>query len=421
MDNFNAHFNPQGKVKIIFYAPILEYPPKGGPQMSVTNAIKVLSQISELHIITNVAPETLTKEALSFFQSKCKNLSFAPTSKLYSANFLINKFLHRSKRTFDFLFLRFDVAFIEKYSKENNINLFWVDRVLEFSFAVMFGLRKKSPNAFIVGDTCSVYSRFILRELEVETNFLRRLWISYKGKKKEAQEKILTTQCDVVTAVSELDAQYFRVISPRKDNIFLFSNIVDLEDFKHVPTDLVLKGPSVVLLGSYGHKNSPMDRAAAWLIDDIAPMVRKEIPDAHFYIVGRNSEKTLKHREGKGIIVTGSVRSVLPYLQSAKASLVPLRFESGTRFKILETGAAQICCISTTLGAEGIDITHNKNIIIADSTKDFAEGIIRVMKDENLAKELGKNLYNLVDEKYSLKVQKEDGHKIISKYRMESV
>ncbi len=87
-------------------------------------------------------------------------------------------------------------------------------------------------NAIIVGDTCSVYSRFILRELPLVTNPIRRLWISIKGRRKEWEERELTASADVVTAVSAQDAEYFRSIARDPERIKLFSNVVDLADFQ---------------------------------------------------------------------------------------------------------------------------------------------------------------------------------------------
>lgn len=404
------------KPKIIFFAPILEYPPAGGPQMSVINAIKALSQISELHIITNVPVWRLGENAIKFIEEHSHALEFAPTSKLNSKIDLLDRIMRRVKREF----LRpvvaiADVKFIIKYADKHDVNIFWIDRVLEHAFSIFKLLRRNKPHALIVGDTEAVHSRFVLREIPIIKNPFRKALVSFKGNKIVNEEKELVTTANVVTAVSELDADYYRSIAPNPETIKLFSNIVDVDDFTGEFEKIEnLKKPYVLLLGSFGHINSPMDRAAKWVVEDIMPLVLKQVPNAHVYIIGRNSDKTLAHYNSDAVRILGRVHSMLPYLKESIASLVPLHYESGTRFKILESGAASIPCISTTLGAEGIQITNGENILIADTTEDFVTAMVKLFQNSDYADKIGKNLYNLIKEKYSLDIQKQDGESIIS-------
>ena len=85
---------------------------------------------------------------------------------------------------------------------------------------------------------------------------------------------------------------------------------------------------------------------------------------------------------------------------------IPLRHESGTRFKIVEAGASKIPCVSTTLGAEGLNVQNEKQILIADQEIKFAEDLLRVIKDAELKKFLTSNMYNLVKSNYSLEIQR---------------
>lgn len=404
------------KPKIIFFAPILEYPPAGGPQISVINAIKSLNDASELHIITNVPSWQLGEDAIKFLEANSQAIVFSPGCIFNSKINLLNRIIGRIKREYIRPLVAIsDVKFIMKYSEKQNINIFWIDRVIEHAFSVFRLLRRRKPSALIVGDTEAVYSRFVLRELPLIKNPVRKFLVNFRGKKKEKEEKELVATADVVTAVSELDADYFRSIAPQPEMIKLFSNIIDIDDYKASYKNIEgLKKPYALLLGSYGHINSPMDRAAKWVVEDIMPLVLEKVPDAHIYIIGRNSDKTLAHYNSDAVSVLGRVPSMLPYLKESVASLVPLHYESGTRFKILETGAASIACVSTTLGAEGIEVTDGEDILIADTTEDFAAAIIKVLHDSIFAEKLGRNLYALILNKYSLNTQKQDGKSIIS-------
>lgn len=405
---------PNVRTKTVFFAPILEYPPAGGPQLSVVNAVKVLHQIVELHIITTVPIDRADAvEALNFFKAHSHALVLAPTSRLATTRGLLGSILRRLRRFAAPLLARIDGGFVARYAATHGIEIFWVDRVLEHAFDVFAELRRLCPTALIVGDTCSVYSRFILRELPLVSNPVRRWWISRRGHKKEREEHLLTASADAVTAVSEFDAQYFRSISTRPDRVKLFSNVIDLHEYVVTNLSPSQEQASLLLLGSFGHPNSPMDRAAAWMVDEVMPRVWREMPNAHLYIIGRNADKTQSARRSDRITVVGQVPSVVPFLARATATVVPLRFESGTRFKILESGAASVPCISTVLGAEGLGVTDKENILIADSAEDFAAAIVRVIREPAYAHRLGRRLHDLVAEHYSLEKQRCEGEAII--------
>jgi glycosyltransferase involved in cell wall biosynthesis len=406
--------NKENKTKVIFFAPILEYPPAGGPQLSVVNAVKVLNRISELHIFTTVSPDLMGPEAIEFFRNHSHALMHTPTSRWNSRQPSLNKWMRRTRRLLAPFFAWFDVRCIMLHAKKHHIQIFWIDRVLEHAFSMFRMLRHKLPDAIVVGDTESVYSRFILRELPMISNPFRWLLVWLRGNKTQREERFLVTQADVVTAVSDVDIEFFRQIGNDKGKVMRFSNVVDLEEYENfVQPYPRLQEPCALLLGSFGHVNSPMDRAARWVAEDIMPIVWESIPEAHLYIIGRNSDITQAGLKMRGITVVGQVPSVVPYLQQAALTLVPLRFESGTRFKIVESGAAAVACVSTTLGAEGLDVKHGENILIADETQAFADAMVSVLSSPNLQQMLGSNLRDLIQQNYSLEKQTKEGLKIL--------
>lgn len=409
-------FSNSNKPKVIFYAPILEYPPAGGPQISVANAIKVLSRISELHIITVVpAQKHDYPEVREFLSRHTDHLTYAPSSILYSKNPTIERAIRIFRRLCSPLIATVDSRFISQYVRKNAVDVIWIDRVIEHSFSLFKSLRRKFPKLPIVGDTEAVHSRFILRELPFIKNPIRKLWIYSKGKKAEFQERELVDKADVVTAVSDIDVSFYKSISKSETKVLKFSNVIDLADFEeeYLPK-IELNQPSALLLGSFGHANSPMDRAAKWLADEIMPIVWAKVPSAHLYIIGRNSQITLAKLNSENITVVGQVNSVVPYLQQATITLVPLRFESGTRFKIIESGAASVACVSTTLGAEGLAVTPGDNILIGDTTFDFANAMISLLSNPDVAKIMGSKLHECISKNYSIETQTIEGKEILN-------
>jgi glycosyltransferase involved in cell wall biosynthesis len=104
---------------------------------------------------------------------------------------------------------------------------------------------------------------------------------------------------------------------------------------------------------------------------------------------------------GAGVRVTGAVADVRPYLERAAAVVVPIRSGSGTRFKVAEGLAMRKAVVSTSIGAEGIDVRHGEHVLLADDPAQFAEQVVRVLVDTRLATSLGERGRELAEEKLS--------------------
>jgi glycosyltransferase involved in cell wall biosynthesis len=101
------------------------------------------------------------------------------------------------------------------------------------------------------------------------------------------------------------------------------------------------------------------------------------------------------------ITVTGTVPDVRPYLWTSKLSIVPLRIGGGTRLKIYESMAAACPVVSTSIGAEGLSVSHPGNIRLADTPEKFAGECIRLLQSEEERGKLAEAAYRLVRERFS--------------------
>ena len=124
--------------------------------------------------------------------------------------------------------------------------------------------------------------------------------------------------------------------------------------------------------------------AVQWLATVIAPMVRAAVPEAEVRLVGRpGTNVTELHRPGV-VTVVGEVPSMEEELARASVAVVPLRYGSGTRVKILESFAHRVPVVSTTLGAEGLDAEDGVHLLLADDPEDFAAATVRLLGDSLL-------------------------------------
>ena len=382
-------------MKILYTSPIIEYPAAGGPQLRIENSIKALSKVSDLYVVSRSTKRNIGgEEAIKFYTSLVKHFSLAPSVD----NLSLNRYINKLQRIFRFLFksaIVKDAEYLLNIVDKERIKIIWFG-FGNISFDLIKIIKEARPDLNVVCDTDSVWSRFVLRELPYEKDENRIAKIKADGLAKEKEEQEWVNLCDITTAVSEVDADYYKNLANDKSKIMLFSNVIDMNNYtQKIPKPENFKTPNIYLAGTFGPK-SAMDKAARWFIEDIYPIVKKEIPEIHFYIIGSGSKETLSDIKDTSISILGKVKSVLPYLTNADVSLVPLKFESGTRFKIMEAAACKIPIVSTELGAEGIPVTDGVDILIADDAKEFAQAVIKILKDKELSKRIGENCFNLI-------------------------
>ncbi|MGH9079725.1 MAG: glycosyltransferase [Acidimicrobiales bacterium] len=145
--------------------------------------------------------------------------------------------------------------------------------------------------------------------------------------------------------------------------------------------------PPVILFQGSLHYGPNMD-AVDWLVDQVAPHLWTRMPEAQIRLVGTTSTSVARRHRPPAITVTGRVPEMEPELARADIAVVPLRIGSGTRLKILESFAHRVPVVSTTLGAEGIDVTNNVHLLLADDAESFAAACQRLLVDEALRKRL---------------------------------
>lgn len=396
-------------MKVLFTSPIIEHPAAGGPQLRIENSIKALNEICELHVISRASRRSLGGiKAEKFYKRHCVNFIYVPRVKF----FFENKVLRDMEFEFNKKFLDKDEDFIINYIKQNKIDIIWFGYG-NISYELMKNIKKKVPQIKMICDTDSVWSRFVLRGIPYEKDIHKKNLIEKEGRKKEQEEKEWVEFCDVTTAVSKVDAEYYKELTEDKNKIKLFSNVIDLRNYEDAgERPMNFQNPCIYLAGTF-EPNSPMDKAARWVLDNVWDKLKEIIPDIRFYIIGNGSKNTLSDINDEAISIVGKVDSVLPYLKNADVALVPLFFESGTRFKILEAAACKIPIVSTTLGAEGIPVESGQNILIADEADDFVENIVKLIKDKEFARIIAENCNRLVENKYGIQNLIEEGNLIL--------
>ena len=145
----------------------------------------------------------------------------------------------------------------------------------------------------------------------------------------------------------------------------------------------------------------PNQDAVLYFIDAILPRIRAQIPEVTFTVVGRNPGPHLASLARPGVTVTGTVPDVRPHIDEAALYVVPLRAGGGTRLKIFEALAMGKAVVSTTIGAEGLGITSNRDIVLADDPDAFAHAVVSLLQDAPARQRLGRAGRALVESAYT--------------------
>jgi len=153
------------------------------------------------------------------------------------------------------------------------------------------------------------------------------------------------------------------------------------------------RAQDVVFVGSMDWR--PNRDAASYLAKEIWPLCRERLAGSKLLLVGREPPRGLWNLATPDIEVTGTVESVVPYVESAFATAVPLRAGSGTRLKILEAAGARVPIVATRLAAEGLPLVDGKQIVYAETAREFADALVKLREEPEWARMLAENAFEV--------------------------
>lgn len=218
------------------------------------------------------------------------------------------------------------------------------------------------------------------RMASTETSPLKRLAYRIEAGKMLRYEGAALRRFHHIIAVSGIDRREM-LLMDSACAISIIPTGVDTRKFTVAPP-AATNPPRIVFVGSMDWE--PNIDAVTYFVQDIFPGIRGQFPSAVFEVVGRTPPARVKQLASDSVIVTGTVPSVNEYLQRATVVVVPLRIGGGTRLKIFEAMATGKAVVSTSIGAEGLEVKSGRDLILADDAQTFAEAITLLIRDSAL-------------------------------------
>ncbi len=212
----------------------------------------------------------------------------------------------------------------------------------------------------------------------------------------EWQRRVAALSEHVVT-LSDDDREEFLRIAPEA-RVTTVPNGADVEYFH--PLDHVEEEPgAIIYFANFGWP--PQDDAAIHFAQDIFPDVRRAVPNAHLYLVGKTPPERVRRLAGEHVTVTGFVEDIREYIQRAQVVVLPLRVGAGTKHRVFQSLAMEKPLVTTSVGAEGIALEHGRTAMITDDPARFAEHTVELLLNPQMRREMGRAGRELVLDRYT--------------------
>jgi glycosyltransferase involved in cell wall biosynthesis len=241
-------------------------------------------------------------------------------------------------------------------------------------------------------------SGMILRRARKEPNLFKKAFLLNHAGKLARLERDLCHQFNVNTVVSELDARDLAKTSPRA-HFHVVDNGTDTGYF--VPSSEGPENETLIFSGTMDWY--PNVSAIKFFLREIWPLLKSKFPIIRLYLAGQNPGQWLVQRtlEDPNIQLVISPPDMRPWLARAAVFICPIIDGGGTRLKLLDAMAMGKPIVSTSIGCEGLRVKHGENILIADTAREFAGEICRLMENEELRRRIGAAGRALVEALYS--------------------
>jgi polysaccharide biosynthesis protein PslH len=385
-------------MKVLMLTQVLPYPPDSGPKVKTWNVIKHLAKNHEVYLVSFVRGDQ--SKDIEFLSRICKAVYALPIIRnpLYDIWALIVSLLSGQPWMMvrdDRLVMR---QLISHLSGQTQFDVVHADQLNMAQYAV------RVPNARKILDMHNalwlLYKRLAkTMESGPKKWLLERDWRllkQYEGKMCREFDGLLTVSSEDKTALEE-------AMGYSADNKLRIVPIAVDTDENHP----IKRKPDAAHILSIGTMYWPPNiDGILWFLKEILPLIRVRYPDVIFDVVGARPPKEIEvfSCNDKGVRVTGYIEDVTPFLAEAGVMIVPLRSGGGMRVKILNAMAQALPVITTAIGCEGIEVDPGKHLLIANTPGDFADAVINLLGNRELAEKIGGQGRLLVEQKYDYRL-----------------
>lgn len=361
---------------ILIVAPYLPWPADFGGAIRIYQFIKNLSREHHVILLAPAAREEI--DAIEHLRHIC-DVTAVPV------NWTFRQPAGHRKRVSQARSMLSRSSFVELAPPDRRFQLV-MDRLfmtrhidlVQYEFPQMARFRPLRPCPTIL-DNHNVEHELLARVARSAASLPQRVFNNIEWRKVRRLEQHVWADATLNMATSDRNAERIQAVTGAV--VPIVPNGVDLSAYSEVQPSERVPG-RVVFVGAMRHQ--PNANGARWYAEQVHPLVVEAVPGATFEIVGADPPPDVAALANDSVTITGRVDSVIPHLARAAVAVVPLAAGGGTRLKLLEAFASGVPVVSTSVGAEGLDIQRDRDLLIADTPRDFADAVIRALRGISL-------------------------------------
>jgi len=382
------------KKSLLFVSARVPYPAKEGHQLRTLGLLEQLSAHYDVHLLSILRPGETVEHA--YLKHLCKTVQGVSIDLNLVGNIIaglrsvmFNKPLVVTRYVTSDLVSAFCDALDEFEPERVHLDL----------LPLMELAKQVKPGVKVVLNQHNVESVLIGQKIDTLSGTLSRIIYKREHRLLDRFERRSCQRADVVLACSDLDRDVLSKMGA--DSAHTIPNGVDTRKFE--PNSEDVDPNKLVFLGGMGWY--PNRLGMQWFVDEVLPLIVKQNTSIHVDVIG-NPEPRISIPETLAAYITlhGFVDDFRPLVAKAGMMIVPLNVGSGTRLKVVEGAALGKCMVSTSKGAEGVNLDPARDIILADSAKDFAEQILSLTVDEDRIVNIGRSAREVAETKYDWRV-----------------
>ena len=367
-------------MQILAFYPYVPFPLDRGAYYRGFHLLRELARAHDVDLLALSEDGQGTCEA-AVFQEFCRNVDFVRFRHPEWEKLLPTRLLNRLPATVAHWTLPEVGASVERLIRTRRY-----DSIHIFDSILAQYVLRQDPALPVVIDRTRVDLQYQLMERRWLQTRLRRRILDFENLMKLwSYERRIASRTKLQIVCGPDDAQFLRRWVSRSLRLAVIPNGVDTEYFTPAGTrtEAPSMEPTILFCGAMDY--NPNIDALRWYFGNMHGKLVENVPGLRVWLVGKEpGEEVRKYGRLANVMVTGSVPDVRPYYRRAWLQIVPLRIGGGTRLKIVESMAIGTPVISTTIGAQGLGLTHGQDILLADSASDFVRTTLEALRNPEL-------------------------------------
>jgi polysaccharide biosynthesis protein PslH len=352
------------------------WPPSNGPD---NRAWQHLTWLAEKHAVTVATFQLdLADRPPAELRSICEAVHIVPLSRTGALLRAVAGVVSREPLQVAYYRSRRFARLVEDLARKNPFDLAYVGPVR----MAPYGLQLRGLSRML--DYCDALSSQFEQRARSTRGLSRRVYQS-EACRLRIYERRLSTEFEKTIITSSLDAAV--IGGPRPPSVVPVAVGLDPE-IPGAPSGSYPEGDrNVAFFGDM--RTSYSDRAVLEFLDRVWPVVKRRVPGAVFWVVGRDPSPRVLGREAADVRVTGTVSSFREYFQRVQVAVAPLPFGSGVKTKVLQAMAAGVPVVGSRFANEGADAAIGREILIEDEPLAFAEAVVSLLVDPERRRSIG--------------------------------